>query len=292
MGLDINGTKFLLYARARGVSFDATAMIGRQELLLSKADLEKNLRRFDHVVSDDDLREMFTGPTHYAEGFLRSLGAREIVSFDASPYEGASVIHDLNQPIPDEPKGRFSVVLDGGTLEHIFNFPAAIKNCMEMVAESGHFLAITPTNNHSGHGFYQFSPELFFRIFSAENGFDLEHLIVFEETLNSPWYEVADPKTLKERVTLVNEYPTMLLIIARKISTVEIFSHHPQQSDYQSAWNGDISSIPSCPRGSKSLSSKIGRIPAAIFRRIKLRVDRRTGVLNKRGSHFKKIDLP
>ena len=35
MGLDANGTKFLLYARTQGVDFATTATIGRQGLNLT-----------------------------------------------------------------------------------------------------------------------------------------------------------------------------------------------------------------------------------------------------------------
>ena len=60
----------------------------------------------------------------------------------------------MNEAIPDSLKGKFSCVLDGGTLEHVFNFPQAIKNAMEIVAIGGHFLGVVPANNFSGHGFY------------------------------------------------------------------------------------------------------------------------------------------
>ncbi len=292
MGLDINGTKFLLYARARGVSFDETAMIGRQEMLLGISDLEDNLKQFGLSFSNAEVDEILNGSGKYAEAFFKALGAKDIVSFDASAYENASVVHDFNAPIPDSFKNRFTTVLDGGTLEHIFNFPTAIRNCMEMVAEGGHFLAITPTNNHSGHGFYQFSPELFFRIFSEQNGFEMQHLIIFEETTNGPWYEVADPKTVKERVALANEYPTMLLIIARKIRTAEIFGTMPQQSDYMAVWNAGELSEPLHPASAGNQVSIIRRIPAAIVRRIRMRINRTWGMLNTRPNHFKKIRLP
>ncbi len=292
MGLDINGTKFLLYARSRGVSFDAIAMIGRQEMLISPKDLAKNLRRFGLQFSNAEIDEMAGRPGIYAESFLQAIGARNVVSFDASDYESASEIHDFNQPIPDKFKGSFSCVLDGGTLEHIFNFPTAIRNCMEMVAEGGHFLAITPTNNHSGHGLYQFSPELFFRIFSKENGFSLEHLIVFEETLTSPWYEVADPRNVRQRVQIINESPTMLLVIARKVKTVEIFRSMPQQSDYVAVWTDGDSPDRFGPRAPSGAISKLSRIPSAVIRRIRLKIDRKTGMLNRRPQHFKKVDLP
>lgn len=293
MGLDNNGTKFLLFARALGVSFANTAMVGRQELLLDAADLQNNLRKFGFALTIAETQTLIEASDHYSEGFLRLLGADEIVSFDASSYENAAVVHDFNLPIGDEFKGRFSTVLDGGTLEHVFNFPTAIKNCMEMVREGGHYLSITPTNNHLGHGFYQFSPELFFRVFSLQNGFELQRLIIFEETPNSPWFEVVDPDAVRERVTLVNGEHTMLLVVARKIKTVKIFDPMPQQSDYVAVWTGkgDPTGNSSPSLSGLPLRSLIA-LPLTAFRKLRLAVTRSLGMLSRQNKHFKKVELP
>jgi hypothetical protein len=88
-----------------------------------------------------------------------------VVTLDNSAYEGAAIVIDLNAPLPDALKNRFTAVIDGGCLEHIFNFPQAIKNSMEMLSIGGHFLGITPANNFCGHGFYQFSPGALFSHF-------------------------------------------------------------------------------------------------------------------------------
>lgn len=70
----------------------------------------------------------------------------------------------MNREIPGDFIEKYSMVLDGGSLEHVFNFPVAVRNCMQMLQVGGHYLAITPANNFMGHGFYQFSPELYFSI--------------------------------------------------------------------------------------------------------------------------------
>ena len=131
------------------------------------------------------------------------------------------------------------MIIEAGTIEHVFNFPVAINNCMEALKIDGHFIAITPVNNQMGHGFYQFSPELFYRVFSEENGFKILKMIICAST-DGPelmkWYEVADPKAVKERVMLVNNFPTDLLFIAKKTHDAAIFNHTPQQSDYVSTW--------------------------------------------------------
>ena len=230
MGLDSNGTKFLLYAKKHGVSFAKTAMVGRQKLILDQKRLGENLNRFGYAAADES-EKLLSEAEGYAEPFLRLLGAESVESFDASDYEGATQIHDFNTPVPEQFKNKFTVVLDGGTLEHIFNFPTAIKNCLEMVATGGHFLSITPTNNFLGHGFYQFSPELYFRILSRDYGYSLEQLIIFEDFIGSNWYSVTDPDAVHERVTLINNKPAYLLIIAKRIKVLPIFEQMPQQSD-------------------------------------------------------------
>lgn len=236
MGLGINGTKSLLYARTQGVSFAKTAMIGRHKLYSYVDSFKKDLTEFGFDVTTEKVKLLLTEENGYAEPFLQTLGANEISSFDASDYESPTHVHDFNLPLPDTFKNRFTTVLDAGTLEHVFNFPVAIKNCMEMIEVGGHFIGITPTNNLCGHGFYQFSPELIFRVFSEINGFEVKKLILFEDGYKANWYEVQDPAVIRQRVTLVNTRPSSLFVIARKTQSVPIFSTTPQQSDYVSLW--------------------------------------------------------
>lgn len=225
-----------MYAKTQGVCFARTAMIGRQGLHLSADALRKNLTDFGYSFAGDEVNDLMVKAGGFAEPFLATLGAAETCSFDASEHEGASHLHDFNFPIDASFKNRFTAVIDGGTLEHIFNFPVAIKNCMEMIEVGGHFIGITPTNNFSGHGFYQFSPELFFRIFSEPNGFRIVRLMIFEDRPGAAWFEVADPDAIKERVSLINAQPTNLLVLAEKVEAVQIFATPPQQSDYVTLW--------------------------------------------------------
>ncbi len=44
----------------------------------------------------------------------------------------------------------------------------------------GHFISVTFANNFLGHGFHQFSPELYFRVFCPANGFEVESLMLCE----------------------------------------------------------------------------------------------------------------
>lgn len=232
MGLDTASVMFLCGARNSGVDFARTAMIGRQSFFPDPAALGRVLA----ALGVDENPTDFVRDCAYGERFFSHLGAQEITSVDYSSYENASVIHDMNLPIPGELRERFSVVYDGGTIEHVFNIPQAFKNCMEMVEIGGHFAQANVANNYSGHGFWQFSPELLFRIFTPANGFQVEAVLMHEVVPGGAWYAVADPDEIKSRVELCNSARTYILTVARRVSREEIFAKPPIQSDYVGLW--------------------------------------------------------
>jgi SAM-dependent methyltransferase len=152
----------------------------------------------------------------------------------------------MNLPVPVHFRESFDLVYDGGTLEHIYNFPQAVTNCMDMLRVSGLLVISTPSNNFLGHGFYQFSPELFYRLFSPENGFRVERMLAFDCARGGPRYEVRDPKEMGRRVELLaTGCRVQLWVEARKIRPV---AHDqfavPQQSDYVRQWTKRENSEP------------------------------------------------
>ena len=233
MGLDSASIKFLCAAKSFGVDFSNLLMIGRQSLFAE----ESALHSVFSVLGVDADAKAFLRANEYGEEFFSLLGAREINSLDYSTYEDATIVHDMNAPIPDELGQRFSVVYDGGTLEHVFNVPQALKNCLEMVQVGGYFVQANVANNFMGHGFWQFSPELIFRVCSPENGFEVHGVFLHEVKTRGGWYSVSDPREVGQRVFLCNSAPTYILTIAKKTSAEKIFANPPLQSDYSAIWN-------------------------------------------------------
>ncbi|QQR87464.1 MAG: class I SAM-dependent methyltransferase [Flavobacteriales bacterium] len=283
MGFNHTGTKLLIHAKAKGLSFGRTVMIGRQGLHLSAEVLQRNLDDFG--LGHLNAEEIITGEKGYAEPFLKALGATAVDSLDASPYEQASIIHDMNLPMDGEHKGAFDTVIDGGSLEHIFNFPVAIRNCMELLKVGGHYLGITPANNFFGHGFYQFSPELYYRVFSKENGFEMTRLLFFIDRPGADWYEVKDADEVRERVTLVNGHPSYLFVMARRTAAKQIFAVAPQQSDYQNMlWKDGHATIGPDSRG---LLVRVMDRLARLWPDAKVSGTKPIGVSN--AQHFRKV---
>jgi hypothetical protein len=266
MGLDTAAVMFLCGAKAMGVDFSDTATIGRQWFFPAVGALEKV---FSTLGVPRDAGQFLRENT-YSEDFFSLLGAQQTSSVDISDFEGATHIHDMNMPLPDDLRGRFSVVHDSGTLEHVFHFNQALKNCMEMIAVGGHFTQVSNANNYMGHGFWQISPELIYRVFSPPNGFRVETVLLHEAVPGGDWYFASDPEQVRYRVQLCNARPTYILTVAKKVAEVEIFASMPQQSDYVAAWNADADAHR--PPTPPSLSWLRKRIPRPIKRFLKDRL--------------------
>lgn len=235
MGVGYQGLQLALMAKRRSVNFDMTVTIGRQNHYLDAGTLRSMFRRFGLSLSQDEENEILKDS--YSEGLFKKLGSTTVDSIDASAYEGANIIHDLNNPIDRSLVGRYTCVVDFGSLEHIYNFPGALKNATDLVDVGGHFLSMTTANNFMGHGFYQFSPELFFG-YLPRNGFvDVEvYLVPFR--IFPFFFRVADPAQIRGRVELVNREPVLIAVMARKARHIPDMIA-PMQSDYyQRFWQG------------------------------------------------------
>lgn len=240
MGLIFRQLEMLVAARRRGIPMKNVLTIGRQSLFLHPPELRILQKRYGVALPGYRWGE-------FADRFLTDcLGVEHLDVMDYSSYEGANILHDLSRPVPGELKSKYDVVIEAGTLEHIFNFPVAIANLMSLVRVGGILNISAVSNNLCGHGFYQFSPELIFRVFTSENGFAIRKLFAVEARypgieLSSmhPIYEVIDPAAVGCRVGLMTSGPVMLLFDAIRTGDKPIFAAPPLQSDYVAAWQSN-----------------------------------------------------
>jgi hypothetical protein len=169
------------------------------------------------------------GGEEYADAFLKSLGAAQQTAIDASKYEGAQVIHNLNARLPPELHNRFSCLIDGGTLEHVFDIREALRSCMLMVKPGGHLIICQMANNCMGHGLYQFSPELFYCTLTPENGYRIKLMALSESDV---WYEPLSPAQTRDRIQARTAGEAYVYVVAERIADIEPFATAPHQVDY------------------------------------------------------------
>ena len=237
MGIEVQSIRLLLLAKKLGVDFTDTLTIGRQNMMVSERQVATAFADFDMALDDGRCARVAGTDDPFSTAICSELGAKQIDAMDISDYEGARVIHDLNTPLDEQHHGKFSLVLDGGTLEHVFNCPTALASYMMLPRVGGHLIIAVPANNEMGHGFYQFSPEFFFRTLSPENGYAIRGLFVAPIFTERSWLMVRDPAVMKRRVGYNGwQMPTYVFVIAERIADVIPFGRPPQQSDYAVEW--------------------------------------------------------
>ncbi|MBT5415695.1 MAG: hypothetical protein HOH66_14585 [Rhodospirillaceae bacterium] len=231
----------LLFGEAKRCPFAGSVLtLGRQDVTVTPA----ALRRVAGQCGFDLPRPLPTDlpPDERLDDgtLLRALGFDEVDSMDVSDYEGATVIHDLNAPAPPEGlEGRYDLVFDRGTAEHVFHLPNLLSTVVRLAKPGGRIMHLVPSSNHMDHGFYMFSPTLFHDYYRA-NGLAVEQIRL-----------VRHPFLQRDPVIEIYDYrPGALVPIAHgglDDGSYQIFcvatrtegARHdqvPQQSFYVEAW--------------------------------------------------------
>jgi hypothetical protein len=254
---------FIRAAARDGVCFDRVIMLGRQHW----------------------------GADGYAEPLFESLGASEVRSIDASSYEDASELHDLNEPLPEHLAGRFTLAVESGTVEHVFNLTEALRSAMLLPEVGGHLVFMTPCNNAPGHGLHQLTPELLYRALSPDHGYTVKRFLLREhrgdwyKLRDSDWYEVRDPAAVGRRCEFRTRRTAYLFILAQRTADVPLFTRWPQQSDYNTQWAG---AAPTMSRSAQLLS----RTPNLFRLADRIRGwSRYPPYYTRRTDHFRRVDL-
>ncbi len=268
MGITRCDVEVLTKLYKAGVPFGRSVTVGRQNVLASREEILELLRGVG--VPQERLSAFETAELTYGEPIFTALGASSVDSVDYSDFEGATVVHDLNATLPDALKERFDLLFDGGTIEHVFDTPAVLKNYMGMLALNGHLCISTMANNQCGHGFYQYSPEFFFRVLSEDNGFEHPKVYLYEIYSRAAFMTrglrgVRDPKSLGERTLIDAGAPLSIVAVAQRTKIVPLFAKPPLQSDYAAGWEaGSMAEMKKQQKAAPSRFAKIRGLVASL----------------------------
>jgi hypothetical protein len=154
--------------------------------------LEKNIKKKKLSMATIGRQELhFPTPqnTRFTDNFLiKKFNLKKLVSFDINKLEGASEIKDFDNPI--NYKEKFDIFFDGGSLQHIFNIPQALKNIIKMTKLNGTIIHTVTFDGFQGFGLYQLSPEIFFNLYNKNNGFKNTKIYLIENLNNKFWYKI------------------------------------------------------------------------------------------------------
>lgn len=245
MGIAKAAVKFLLKESTQRPFHGTVLQLGKQGVWVTYKQLQEIAKEFSFQLTDPGEISLSHNPEGKKRGCIndlclfKSLGFSSCKSLDCSPYEGADYIFDLNsQEVPEEMRGQFDVIVDGGTVEHVFHLPNALKNIFVMLRPGGRIIHLTPASNHIDHGFYMFSPSLFWEFYRV-NQFKIHSMDLIRYTIQhdtKPWDIYAYQPGCLEPVSLGgldNKLYGMCCVVEKTaLSTGHII---PKQVKYDSA---------------------------------------------------------
>jgi SAM-dependent methyltransferase len=112
---------------------------------------------------------------------FQAMGFSEYVDIDVNDQARRRV--DLTQSLPDNCVGAADLIVDSGTLEHIFELPTALRNMNRILKPGGVILHLTPVTFFD-HGYVNVNPCLYSDFYKA-NGYT-QLFMTFQITIHNP----------------------------------------------------------------------------------------------------------
>lgn len=238
--------------------------LGRQYILFDRSFLNTCAKQHNFVLRPLENIELSFDAGLARRGFLNDtsffqmLGFDEVESLDYSPYEDATIIWDMNKPIPECYWEQYDTILDGGTGEHVFHFPQFMENIYRMLKPGGKIIHLSPSHNYVDHGFYMFSPTIHFEYYAA-NHFKIVSSLLIESLAGRKSAHVYSyqPGSLKkfDRGGFGKQILDIFFIAEKTPDSM--CGAIPQQLSNQMVWSKAPTS-PIAPR-KKSVASKLWR---------------------------------
>lgn len=120
------------------------------------------------------------------ENFFAAWTDAEVVSVDVSAYEGATIVHDMQEPLPARLSSMADFVYNGSCLDNIFDPAAAMRNTALMLKQGGRMYHFEQANSHPT-AYLKFSAD-WFMDFCAVNRFaDCKtYIVLYPNSLGVP----------------------------------------------------------------------------------------------------------
>jgi hypothetical protein len=240
--------------------------IGRQATYLTPSGLEMQLRQHGHVVDTGAIEIDRTtsnripghGEIVTDRSIFRALGINSVKALDVSPYEGAEIIHNLCEPIPDSLRESADFIVDGSTLDNVFDPAMALRNLAAMLKPGGRVLLINAWSPRDGS--YQLcSPAWYFDFFVANGFADCKTYVYVAagNRANAYWLDPAFMRTAEARIRVPLlacwwRIPCVLVLAEKGNGSASAFAS-PTQAHYRSEreWSHYLDNLAAVSRSTR-----------------------------------------
>jgi hypothetical protein len=168
-------------------------------------------------------------------GFLRLLGVQQAKAMDHSDYEGAEIIHNLSTPIPDRLVECADVIIDGSTLDNVFDPVRVLTNYAQMLRPGGRLIAMNAWSPHPS-AYVLASANWFLDYFVENEWADCKVYVVtfVGQEMNAFYYDPKTPMdTSKGFSNNFTRYEDMATIVIAERGSASTCDRYPTQQQYR-----------------------------------------------------------
>lgn len=176
MGINLDILEFIIKEGKREPYSGSVLTLGRMDIHFSASELKAMADTLGFSLFPNKENILSHKPEFATRAFIsdtylfKSLGFSRVQSMDISDFEGADIIFDLcSESTPVNLFEKYDVIIDSGTSEHVFHMPNLFRHIFSMLRPGGRVMHISPSTNCIEHGYYMFSPGLFWDFYTANH---------------------------------------------------------------------------------------------------------------------------
>ena len=215
-------------------------VVGRQTIELKPHEVDSFMRglgaapvAFGELEIDLDTRA--TERTSISDrAFFGLLGLNKLKFLDVTDYEGADIIHDLSDPLPENLLGTADIIIDGATLDNVFNPAQALISLAGMLRPGGRMFLYNVGSNHTCP--YMILTPLWFYDYFIGNGFSrvLVYVSVFSKDGGTDRNVfVVEPQNVAFLTSNITSVYSMTLLVVAERGAVAAHHYTPVQHQYR-----------------------------------------------------------
>ena len=246
MAIDYRMAKIILQEHKYRPIEGVILLVGRQTVTLTP-DQARDLVKEEGIDIRPDALTEIDSETYGADGrnlitdraFFSLFSSAEMISLDVSDYEGASIVADLNQPIPERYYGCADFMFNGSCMDNLFDPASALKNMSRLLKVGGRVMHVEHGSPVQG-AYIMYSPAYFFDYYAANHFADCKtYVMMFSNVLN-PWhvfewqaYHKIDGGAWCQTGHMHSDWPNLLNVVVAEKSAESTADHAPIQGFYR-----------------------------------------------------------
>lgn len=217
--------------------------LGKQSVCVPLSKIKEIFNEFGCKINPD-FKEKYDTTTRFKEGclddesFISMFGNVNYQTMDVSSYEQASIVHNLNFPIPKELEGKFDYIIDGGTFDHLFDLKTSFENITKLLKPGGRIFQWNAASNYANAGYLSFSADFFYDYYTLNNFADCRTFFAMSHIMQAQnwcFYEFIPPKEGKSYTAFKPTYFSVMTIVLATKGANSTCDRMPVQAQYRDA---------------------------------------------------------